>query len=107
MVRIGTAFIDQGRCLPWAMGTPCMVCEEFCPTSPKAVWTREQEVMVRDRAVKVRLPYVDPAECNGCGACEFACPVFDKAAIRVTAAGESRAPGHELLLRPKKDPRRG
>ncbi|MDD5306909.1 MAG: 4Fe-4S binding protein [Deltaproteobacteria bacterium] len=100
MVRIGTAFIDQGRCLPWAMGTPCMVCEEFCPTSPKAVWTREEEVDVRDLKVKVRRPYVDPAACNGCGACEFACPVYDRAAIRVTAAGESRAPGHELLLRP-------
>jgi polyferredoxin len=106
MVRIGTAFIDQGRCLPWAMGTPCMVCEEFCPTSPKAVWTREEEVTVRDHAVKVRRPYVDPAECNGCGACEFACPVHDRAAIRVTSAGESRSPGHELMLRPKKGPRR-
>jgi len=23
MLRIGTAFFDRGRCLPWAMGTPC------------------------------------------------------------------------------------
>ena len=45
---IGTAFYDQGRCLPWAMATPCIVCEEFCPTSPKAIWVEEVEVPKRD-----------------------------------------------------------
>ncbi len=37
-VTIGTAFVDRGRCLPWGMETPCIVCEEMCPTSPKAIW---------------------------------------------------------------------
>ncbi|HUT77915.1 MAG TPA: 4Fe-4S binding protein, partial [Polyangia bacterium] len=50
MVRIGTAFFDQGRCLPWAMGTPCTVCEEFCPTSPKAIWFEEVDVPTREGA---------------------------------------------------------
>jgi hypothetical protein len=36
-ITIGTAFMDRGRCLPWAMNTPCIVCEELCPTSPKAI----------------------------------------------------------------------
>jgi hypothetical protein len=36
-VKIGTAFYDRGRCLPWAMGTGCLVCEEWWPTSPKAI----------------------------------------------------------------------
>jgi len=40
-VKIGTAFIDRGRCLPWAMETPCIVCQENCPVSPKAINTRE------------------------------------------------------------------
>lgn len=40
-VRIGTAFVDRGRCLPWAMNTPCIVCQENCPVSPKAIRTRE------------------------------------------------------------------
>jgi len=40
-VRIGTAFIDRGRCLPWAMDKPCIVCQENCPVSPKAIFTRE------------------------------------------------------------------
>ncbi|MBF0429508.1 MAG: 4Fe-4S binding protein, partial [Magnetococcales bacterium] len=25
-VRLGTAFFDRGRCLPWAMDVPCIVC---------------------------------------------------------------------------------
>jgi ferredoxin len=41
-IKIGTAFIDRGRCLPWAMDIPCIVCQENCPVSPKAIFTREQ-----------------------------------------------------------------
>ena len=40
-IKIGTAFVDRGRCLPWAMDRPCIVCQENCPVSPKAVRTRE------------------------------------------------------------------
>jgi polyferredoxin len=46
-VRIGTAFVDQGRCLPWAMDRPCIVCQENCPVSPKAIFTREAFVALR------------------------------------------------------------
>jgi polyferredoxin len=47
-VRIGTAFVDRGRCLPWAMDTPCIVCQENCPVSPKAIFTRDAMQPVRD-----------------------------------------------------------
>jgi polyferredoxin len=47
-VRLGTAFVDQGRCLPWAMDRPCIVCQENCPVSPKAIFTREHYSTVRD-----------------------------------------------------------
>ena len=40
-LRVGTAFVDRGRCLPWAMDKPCIVCQENCPVSPKAIFTRE------------------------------------------------------------------
>ena len=99
MVRIGTAFFDRGRCLPWAMGIPCTVCEEFCPVSPKAIWLETVEVEVLGKKVALKRPYVDPAKCNGCGACEFVCPVHDRAAIRVTSAGESRSSTNQLLLK--------
>jgi polyferredoxin len=104
MIRLGTAFIDRGRCLPWAMDTPCIVCEEFCPVSPKAIWFSKEELVTRDgKTITLKAPHVDPTACNGCGACEYVCPVNDKAAIRITSVGESRSPGHELLLhRPKK-----
>jgi polyferredoxin len=39
-IRIGTAFVDRGRCLPWAMDRPCIVCQENCPVSPKAIITQ-------------------------------------------------------------------
>jgi ferredoxin len=47
-VRIGTAFIDRGRCLPWAMEKPCIVCQENCPVSPKAIFVKESFATVRD-----------------------------------------------------------
>ena len=43
-IRLGTAFYNRGRCLPWAMDVPCIVCEEWCPTTPKAIWVEEVEV---------------------------------------------------------------
>jgi formate hydrogenlyase subunit 6/NADH:ubiquinone oxidoreductase subunit I len=102
-IKIGTAFFDKGRCLPWAFGTTCIVCEEWCPTSPKAIWLEDTEVTDRDGKIKnVRLPHIDIDKCTGCGACEFACPVSGKAAIYVTSAGETRDPDKSLLLRKRK-----
>jgi polyferredoxin len=49
-VRMGTAFMDRGRCLPWAMDVPCIVCQENCPVSPKAIYVREEFQVVRDGA---------------------------------------------------------
>ena len=40
-IRIGMAFIERGRCLPWANDKPCIVCQENCPVSPKAIVVRE------------------------------------------------------------------
>ncbi len=98
-VRIGTAFFDRGRCLPWAMATPCIVCEEWCPTSPKAIYTVDEVAIdVDGNEVAVQRPYVDPGLCIGCGACEFACPVFDRKAVYITSVGESRSPTNQILL---------
>jgi ferredoxin len=47
-IRMGTAFVDRGRCLPWAMDRPCLVCHELCPVSPKAIFTRTTFETIRD-----------------------------------------------------------
>lgn len=47
-IRMGTAFVDRSRCLPWAMDRPCLVCHELCPVSPKAIFTRTVYEPIRD-----------------------------------------------------------
>jgi ferredoxin len=47
-IRMGTAFVDRGRCLPWAMDRPCLVCHELCPVSPKAIFIRTTFETIRD-----------------------------------------------------------
>jgi polyferredoxin len=42
--RIGTAVFDSSRCLPWARGEECLVCEEQCPVTPRAISHRTAEV---------------------------------------------------------------
>ena len=53
-IRMGTAFVDRGRCLPWAMDVPCIVCQENCPVSPKAIGLREEFQIIHDGVRKVR-----------------------------------------------------
>ncbi len=81
---IGVVVIDHDRCLPWIGGTPCIVCEEMCPTPEKAI--RLEEAMVTDdrgESVVVQRPYVLEDLCIGCGICEYQCPVEGEAAIEV------------------------
>ena len=113
-VKIGSAYIDRGRCLPWNGNSPCIVCEEHCPVSPKAIYFKK-DVIVRpkraasDRAIPepekpemeeidVQLPFVDLSRCIGCGICQNKCPVKGKPAIRVISAGESRSLENQILL---------
>ena len=99
-VVLGTAFFDKGRCLPHAMDIPCVVCEEVCPVSPKAIQTNDVEVKnVFGEIVVLNKPFIVPDLCIGCGICQAECPVKDQRAVYVTAVGESRSPARGLLLK--------
>lgn len=52
-VKLGTAHYDFGRCLPWSKNIPCVVCEEVCPTSPKAIHAEYRKLLIRDGAKEV------------------------------------------------------
>ena len=99
-IKIGTAFYDRGRCLPWAMHTECIVCEEVCPTSPKAIWFETVDIPMRDGSTKrLKRPYIDAKLCVGCGICENKCPIRDRAAVRVTSIGETRSRTNQMILK--------
>ena len=99
-VRLGTAFINTSRCLPWANQIPCVVCEEVCPVAPKAIQTYDEEVKdVFGNMVVLNKPFIVPDLCIGCGICHAECPVQDQPAVYVTAVGESRSNERKLLLR--------
>ncbi len=85
-IVIGRASIDRNRCIPWAEGRPCIVCEEMCPVPEKAIVLEETRVAGPDgQAFTIQRPHVLVERCIGCGICEYKCPVSGEAAIRVFA----------------------
>jgi ferredoxin len=104
-IRLGTAFINRSRCLPWANEIPCIVCQEVCPIAPKAIQTYDEEVKdTFGNLVVLNKPFIIPDLCTGCGICQKECPVTDKPAAYVTAVGESRSQERRLLLRYRTNP---
>ncbi len=98
-IKIGQSFVDKNRCLPYAFGRPCIVCEEHCPTPNKAIWVEEIEVMgPAGERILVQQPHVDPDLCVGCGICQNKCPIKDRSGIYVTSVGETRNDHNQMLL---------
>lgn len=64
--QMGIAKVQKRKCLAWADGEYCMVCDEYCPYNAiETVWIDD-----------IACPMVNPDLCRGCGACESACPAF-------------------------------
>jgi len=70
------AQIDRSRCIGWAEGRLCLLCQEQCPL--QAIDSDEQN-----------RPSVVTERCAGCGACENGCPLED-AAITVKPQSSRR-----------------
>ncbi|MBI5416802.1 4Fe-4S binding protein [Candidatus Poribacteria bacterium] len=81
--KIGLAYFDRNRCLPWHKNIDCLVCEEHCPVPDKAIKFKLTEVTNIDGTkVMVKQPHIIEKLCIGCGICENKCPV-EKSAIIV------------------------
>jgi ferredoxin len=89
--KMGLAFFDKSRCIPWYSQQDCLVCEEHCPTPEKAIKFDIREARAPDGTMRlVKFPYVVDQRCIGCGICENKCPVIGAPGIYVTNAGEQR-----------------
>jgi ferredoxin len=84
---IGIARIDEKRCIPFAENRDCLVCEEMCPVSDKAIKLEAESVVNSSgQLITVRRPAVINDQCIGCGICETKCPVEGESAIIIHPA---------------------
>ena len=85
--KLGLAAVDRSRCLPYAFGKVCTVCQEQCPLPDKAITLVETSVRLGTRTINLKQPQVDSKLCIGCGICENKCPVGGQSAIQVGSIG--------------------
>lgn len=72
---IGEALLDSHLCLLVTGRRDCDACKRACPFHAVSIhWDDEQYIAY---------PLIDYQKCNGCGACEVACPVEGTKAIRI------------------------
>jgi polyferredoxin len=89
--KMGRAFFDRNRCIPYDRLEDCLVCEEHCPTPEKAILFDERETRRPDGTiVNVKFPYVRLDRCIGCGICEYICPLPGASGVYCTRENEER-----------------
>jgi ferredoxin len=73
-IKIGVAKVDMNLCL-LAEDHECSACMRWCPYNAIRYVFSEAEYML--------VPVINVDKCNGCGACEVACPTKPHKAIKV------------------------
>jgi MauM/NapG family ferredoxin protein len=73
-IRIGIPKVDMDLCL-LGEDHECSACARWCPYNAIRYVFSEAEYML--------VPVIDAGKCNGCGACEVACPTKPHKAIRI------------------------
>jgi translation initiation factor RLI1 len=102
---IGKAVFDKNHCLPYALKTNCLVCEEHCPIPQKAIRTEVVDELDRNgKPIRLQKPYLVEELCNGCGICENICPLEGKSGIEVFAVKDKTPLKEAVLLRADKEP---
>jgi MauM/NapG family ferredoxin protein len=72
--HIGLARVDMNICL-LGEDRECSACMRWCPYNAiRYVFSEAEYTLV---------PVIDAGKCNGCGACETACPTSPRKAIRI------------------------
>ena len=71
--KIGTAEVQEARCLALAQGRPCEICRKACPFGAID--------LVPAPSVDVLVPRVNAQKCFGCGYCEKHCPTAPPAIL--------------------------
>ncbi|MHC4351833.1 MAG: 4Fe-4S dicluster domain-containing protein, partial [Planctomycetota bacterium] len=79
-IRIGLARVDMNVCL-LGEDRECSACMRWCPYSAiRYVFSEAEYTLV---------PVIDAGKCNGCGACEVACPTSPRKAIGIFAKADT------------------
>lgn len=79
-IRIGLPSVDMDLCL-LSEDRECSACMRWCPYDAIRYVFSEASYSLT--------PIIDPGRCNGCGACQAACPTKPVKAIRVVASALS------------------
>lgn len=88
---MGLAYFDKNLCIPFVRNEDCLVCEEHCPTSDKAIKFDIKMATLSDGSSRlVKYPYVVRELCIGCGICEYKCPLPGMPGVFVIRENEKR-----------------
>ncbi|MBN1233038.1 MAG: 4Fe-4S binding protein [Candidatus Coatesbacteria bacterium] len=95
--KMGMVEVDKSRCLAWAHGKECLMCDEICPYN--AIY-RDTEI-IDGKSVPVF--HVVEDVCMGCGLCAAKCAKDGARALKLYPLGELRKSKGSYITKHVKD----